>query len=30
MLETFPGLGQIEALFSPDSLQQDILNPGAS
>lgn len=29
MLETFPGLGQIEALFSPDSLQQDILNPGA-
>lgn len=30
MLETFPALGEIEAWFAPDSLQQDILKPAGS
>ncbi|MEZ5925769.1 MAG: cytochrome c biogenesis protein CcdA [Hyphomicrobiaceae bacterium] len=28
MLETFPALGEIEAWFTPESLQQEIANPG--
>ena len=30
MLETFPALGRIEALFAPEGLQQDIMKQGGS
>ena len=29
LIETFPGLGKLEELLTPESLQQDIMRKGA-